>query len=184
MISLADFGRCGRTLKITCRRFLADESGTSLPLVAAVVIPVLGFIGLGTDAGRGYLIKARLGDALDAAVLAGAHVTDPADLQSEIQKYFNANFPPGYMGAKVTLDPLTLSGSEDEIINISASAEIDTTFMRLFGYQSLGIGTATEVTRQTCRAPPSMWSARWASAPTSWPPSLRPSRHQMGDLFW
>ncbi len=136
-------------LRAKCRRFLTDEGGASLPLTAAVLIPLLGFIGLGTDAARGYLVKARLGDALDAAVLAGAHVVDPADLQSEIQKYFEANFPPGYMGATVTLNPVALSGADDEIINISASAVMNTTFMRLFGYQNLNIGTATEVTRQT-----------------------------------
>ncbi len=136
-------------LRAKCHRFLTDEGGASLPLTAAVLIPLLGFIGLGTDAARGYLVKARLGDALDAAVLAGAHVVDPANLQTEIQKYFQANFPPGYMGATVTLNPVALSGADDEIINITASAAMNTTFMRLFGYQSLNIGTATEVTRQT-----------------------------------
>lgn len=141
--------RLAAGLKATCRRFLTDEGAASLPIVAAVLIPLMGFIGLGTDAARGYLIKARLGDALDAAVLAGAHVPDPANLQTEIQKYFDANFPPGYMGATVTLSPVSLSGPDDEVINISASAEIDTTFMRLFGFQTLDIGTATEVTRQS-----------------------------------
>ncbi len=136
-------------LRARCRRFLADERGASLPLTAAVLIPLMGFVGLGTDAARGYLVKARLGDALDAAVLAAAHEQDSAKLQDEISKYFHANFPPGYMGATVTLYPAALSGPDDEIINISGSAEIDTTFMRLFGFRTLGIGTATEVTRQT-----------------------------------
>ncbi len=148
MISLADFGLWGCGLKVTCRRFLADESGASLPLVAAIVIPVLGFIGLGTDAARGYLVKARLGDALDAAVLAGAHVSDLTNLQSEMHKYFNANFPPGYMGATVTLNPATVSPNE-EVITVSASADLDTAFMRLFGFNTLRIGSATQVTRRT-----------------------------------
>ncbi len=145
----ASSGFQNRQLVACARRFLADESGASLPLTAAVLIPLLGFIGLGTDAARGYLVKARLGDALDAAVLAGAHVMDLANLQSEIQKYFNANFPQGYMGATVTLNAADLSGADDEIINVSASASMDTTFMRLFGFNALNIGTATEVTRQT-----------------------------------
>ncbi len=149
MMPLANLEFRCRRLAASARRFLADDSGASLPLTAAVLIPLMGFIGLGTDAARGYLVKARLGDALDAAVLAGAHVMDLADLQDEIQKYFEANFPPGYMGAMVTLHEAVLSGEDDEIINISASAEMGTTFMRLFGFNTLDIGTATEVTRQT-----------------------------------
>ncbi len=131
------------------RRFLRDENGASMPLTAAVLLPLMGFIGLGTDAARGYLVKARLGDALDAAVLAAAHEKETDQLQAELQKYFNANFPPGYMGTTVTLHEAELSGDADEIINISASAVMNTTFMGLFGFKQLGIGTATEVTRQT-----------------------------------
>ncbi len=149
MRPLVDPARLAEGLRATCRRFLADERGASLPLAAAAVIPLMGFIGLGTDAARGYLVKARLGDSLDAAVLAAAHEKDETQLQSEIAKYFYANFPPGYMGATVTLNPAKLSGADDEIIDISASAVIETTFMRLFGFKQLGIGTETEVTRQT-----------------------------------
>ncbi len=149
MAPMAGLGFRCRRLVACARRFLAEDSGASLPLTAAVMIPLMGFIGLGTDAARGYLVKARLGDALDAAVLAGAHVMDLEDLQDSIQNYFNANFPPGYMGATVTLNQADLSGDDDEIITVSASADVSTTFMRLFGFESLSIGTATEVTRQT-----------------------------------
>ena len=76
MRPLVDPARLAEGLRATCRRFLADERGASLPLAAAAVIPLMGFIGLGTDAARGYLVKARLGDSLDAAVLAAAHETD------------------------------------------------------------------------------------------------------------
>lgn len=138
-----------RLLATWARRFLANECGTTLAMTAVVMVPLMGFIGLGIDTSRGFLVKARLGDALDAAVLAAAHVTDTADLQAEIQKYFDVNFPPGYMGATVTLNPVVLSGVEDQIVNISASAEIDSTIMRLFGSQTLSITNATEVTRQT-----------------------------------
>ncbi len=135
-------------LRAVVRRLLADESGASLPLVAAVLIPVMGFVGLVTDAGRGYLVKARLADALDAAVLAGAQVTDLTALQSEIQRFFDANFPPGYMGATATLNPAQVSADE-EVISVSATAEVDTAFMELFGHRSLTVAAATEVTRRT-----------------------------------
>ena len=63
-----------RRLIDSCRQFCANSDGMSLPVVAFVILPVLGFIGLSIDAGRGYMVKSRLGDALDAAALAGAQV--------------------------------------------------------------------------------------------------------------
>ncbi len=137
------------------RRFLGDEGGASLPLVAAVIIPVMGFIGLGVDASRGYLVKARLGDALDAAVLAAAHVTyssdsseDLAALQERLEMYFFANFPQGYMGTQVTLGQAVVD-EDEETVTVSATADLGTSFMGIFGVRSLQIGTETEVTMQT-----------------------------------
>ncbi len=144
------------SVEAPCRRFLGDESGASLPIVAAVLIPLMGFVGLGVDASRGYLIKARLGDALDAAVLASAQViaddgnegqhTGP--LNAALANTFNANFPPGYMGATVELGTAVVDNDE-ETITVSAVATLDTTFMSLFGFESLQIGSETEVTMQT-----------------------------------
>lgn len=135
-------------LMAECRRFLTSDRGTSLPLVAVLTIPIMGFIGLSVDAGRGYLVKARLGDALDAAVLAGAHVADDAQIDAEIRKYFDANFPPGYMGATVTLSPAQVNAVSGTI-TIGATADISTTFLKVVGKHSMQIGTGVEVTRET-----------------------------------
>jgi Flp pilus assembly protein TadG len=103
---MARFGPVRRRLLRVCRSFAQDESGASFVLVAVLIIPLLGFIGLATDAGRGYLIKARLGDALDAAALAGAQeVFSDVNFESDVRMYFEANFPPDFMGARVTLAP-------------------------------------------------------------------------------
>jgi Mg-chelatase subunit ChlD len=118
-------------------------------LVAVLIIPLLGFIGLATDAGRGYLIKARLGDALDAAALAGAQeVFSDVNFESDVRMYFEANFPPDFMGARVTLAPPQVDAAK-EVVTLSATAEIDTTFMRLFGFETMQVASATEVTRRT-----------------------------------
>ncbi len=131
-----------------CRRLLLEDDGGSLPLVAFAIIPLLGFVGLAVDAGRGYLVKARLGDALDAAALASAQsVFDDAQFQADIKMYFEVNFPPGFMDAKVTLAP-PQTDEKKEVINLSATADIDTTFMRLFGHETLTVAAATEVTRR------------------------------------
>ncbi len=135
-------------LKAACRRVLLCDGGASLPLLAVLTIPVVGIIGLTIDSGRSYLVKARMGDALDAAMLAAAHVKDETKIDDEIRKYFDANFPPGYMGATVTLSAAQVDDIEGTI-DVSASASMGTTFMRIFGRDSVEVGTGTQVTRET-----------------------------------
>ncbi len=137
----------GRILE-ELRRLFSDDRGASMPIVAAVLIPLMGFVGLATDAARAYVVKARLGDALDAAGLASAHEVFASDFTTQVDQYFKANFPDGYLGANVTLDAPQLSNNNN-VLTLTASAEINTTFMRLFGFNSLNIVSTTEVTRLT-----------------------------------
>ncbi len=143
-----DLAAWRRRLKAAYRRLTFCERGASFPLLAVLTIPIVGIIGLTIDSGRGYLVKARMGDALDAAMLAAAHVKDDEKIDDEIRKYFDANFPPGYMGATVTLS----TAQVDDVagtIDVGASATMGTTFMRIFGKDSVEVGTGTQVTRET-----------------------------------
>ena len=131
------------------RRFIRRQDGGLLPLVALVLVPMIAFIGLAVDAGRGYMVKARLGSALDAAALAGAQaVQSDEEFAADIQRYFDANFPSNYMGAQVTLLPPTVDANK-EVISLSASATMDTTFMKVLGFEEMDISSNTEVTRRT-----------------------------------
>jgi len=65
---------------------------------------------------------------------------------ADIQMYFNANFPPGFMGATVT--PLTIAtNSDNSKLTLSASANINTSFMRALGVDTLNVASTSEVTR-------------------------------------
>ncbi|MEM7223188.1 MAG: pilus assembly protein [Pseudomonadota bacterium] len=129
--------------------FLRRREGAVLPMMALVIVPLVAFIGLAVDASRGYMVKARLGNALDAAALAGAQsVQSDENFQADIQRYFDANFPSGYMGADVTLLPPEVN-SNKEVISLSASASMNTTFMQVLGFEDMDISSSTEVTRRT-----------------------------------
>lgn len=67
---------------------------------------------------------------------------------ADIQMYFDANFPPGYLGATVTGPTFTVDAN-NEVITLSAFASINTTFMHAFGFDTLNVSAETEVTRQT-----------------------------------
>src|SRR5215813_13239525 len=101
--------------------FRRDQRGNVAVIVGAAIIPLVGALGLATDTARGYLVKARLSQALDAAALAGGKVYFSTQRDADIKKYFGANFPSAttpvydspyaasFMDAQVTLNTPTES---------------------------------------------------------------------------
>ena len=114
------------------RRFAGDEGGAAIVLIAAALVVLVGAAGLAYDSGRGYMVNARLSQAVDAAALAGGRSLTAGgggDYAAQITKYFEANFPQGYMGANVSTPTVKLNADGNQV-TVSASATIDTTLMR------------------------------------------------------
>ncbi|MEX2454952.1 MAG: VWA domain-containing protein [Rhodospirillaceae bacterium] len=131
-----------------CSAFARDRQGAVATFVAGGIVAMVGVVGLATDAARGYMVKARLGQALDAAALAGGRDIFSESRDADIQMFFNANFPPGFMGASVT-GPTILVSDNHEKLTLTAGARLDTTFMKVLGIQDLNVTSSTEVTRET-----------------------------------
>ncbi len=129
------------------RRLRGDRRGATALFLAFAIIPMVGFIGIGTDTARGYLVKSRLSSALDSAALAGGLMMFEPTRDADIRKYFNANFPPGYMDATISGPQITVDESA-ETITLTASATIPTSFMRVFGHETLSVTAMAEVTRK------------------------------------
>jgi len=136
------------TLRAFLRRFRDDTKGSMALFMAAGLMATVGAIAVATDTSRGYLVKARLSQALDAAGLAGGRVMySPTQRDADINMYFNANFPSGYMEAVVSGPNITPIG--DDVIAISASATVPTTLTRIFGIDTFNVSAQTEITRAT-----------------------------------
>jgi len=133
-----------RSLDVLAR----DRRGGIAVFLATAIVPLVGFLGLAVDTTRGYLVKSRLSQALDAAGLAGGRVIFSANRDADIQMYFAANFPPGYMGAAVT-GPTIVVDAQSEKLSLQASAVVDTTFLRVLGIETMTVRSEVEVTRQT-----------------------------------
>lgn len=146
--ALRAIARPWRAFVQTARRFAGESRGGLAPFFAVSIIPLIAFIGLGTDTARGYILKSRLSYALDAAGLAGGRVMYSSTRDSDIAMYFNANFPPGYMHATVDGPHFTVT-PDNEKIELNASATIGTTFLRVLGIDTMTVSAATEVTRET-----------------------------------
>lgn len=123
-----------------------DGGGVAV-LFALALIPIVGFGGVGIDAARIYLTKARLSSALDAAGLAGGASFFLPSRDDDIRMFFAANFPPNYMGATVS-GPTIVADDVAETLTLSASATISNTFMSLFGFDNQTVSASAEITRQ------------------------------------
>jgi Flp pilus assembly protein TadG len=116
---------------------------------ALIFVPLMGFMGLGVDTARGYLVRARLSQALDAAALAaGKWASNTAKAEEEAAMTFKANFPDGYMDAAVT-GPTIAWNSLNDMVGINASAVLPTYFVHLLGVNTFTVAASTEVMRKT-----------------------------------
>lgn len=136
------------TIRQRLSEFRTDTRGAVAAFVAGGLISMVGVVGLATDAARGYMVKARLGQALDSAALAGGREIFSPTRDADIQMFFDANFPPGFLGATIT-GPVIQVSPNNETLTLTASAKIDTTFMKVLGFQDLTVSTTSEITRET-----------------------------------
>jgi Flp pilus assembly protein TadG len=134
------------------RRFLLNERGSVAIYFGLSAIVFVGVSGLAIDAARGYLIKARLSEAIDAAALAGGKAlqndTDNSHtvVTNDVLAFFNANFPNGSMGANVARPTITVDGNATSV-TVSSNAVIPTTLMRILGYNNMLMTASAQVAR-------------------------------------
>lgn len=135
-------------------RFRRDRRGAVAVLIAVAIIPLIAMIGTATDSARGYYAKSRLSAAVDAAALAGGQVFFEDRRATDARQFFDANFPPGFMGATLTqweVDPPagTKPSPSEHRFTVRASVVIPTTFMKIFGKDTMTVSSYAEVTRES-----------------------------------
>lgn len=135
----------------------AGEKGVALIYMTITLTTLLLATGLAVDAGRAYVVKAQLTKAVDGAALAAARHLNSGNPRGEAAQIFKANFPAGYLGTSSVTDPTTAAGFytlvTDEvnglnIITITASAILPTTFMKLGNFDEVTVGASGEATRR------------------------------------
>jgi Flp pilus assembly protein TadG len=124
-------------------RLARQQAGNVLITWAIAIIPLIGIIGSGVDVGRGYLAKAQLQNACDAAALAGRRAMSSgsvdATVRSEATKLFNFNFPQGSYGTAAFTPAVTSAADSAQTVVVTASSTINTTIMKIFGFRTLPI---------------------------------------------
>ncbi|MFN6956486.1 MAG: pilus assembly protein TadG-related protein [Acetobacteraceae bacterium] len=132
---------------------------------ALAAIPLIAAAGLAVDGARAWLVSSRLQASLDAAALAGArnlNVTRTAR-DNEIRSMFWANFSAaipdplmpdrriGFLGSS-TATPTIRDRSDspdiaDTALEISVTAVVPTTFMRIFGIDTVRVAARAQARR-------------------------------------
>lgn len=120
-----------------------DRRGAVVVLVAFALLPLLAVCGLAVDLARGWLVQARLSQAVDAAALAGGRAYNAAAAEREAQAraIFWANFGrideapgasgQGYMGATARQPEVSMPAGN--LVRVTARAVLPTSLMRLVG---------------------------------------------------
>jgi Flp pilus assembly protein TadG len=124
-----------------------------ITILMAVALPaLLAIVGLAIDSARAYGVKANLSAAVDAASLAAARAVSNGEAAATraANKFFAANFPAGYFGSTPGQPSVSFSyTAEGHIsINVSATAKMPTTFLRIVGMDEMDISSIAQTIRR------------------------------------
>jgi Flp pilus assembly protein TadG len=135
---------------------ISRERGFVLVYMAAALTCLLLFTGVAVDTGRAYVVKAQLTKAVDGAALAAARNLNSGNPRAEAATIYRANFPVGYMGTTSSTDPSeagffieqVIAASGVNIVTVTATAILPTTFMKLGGFDTVTVVSSGEATRR------------------------------------
>jgi len=115
-----------------------NDDGTVAVVFALVLVVLLGAAGIGLDVGRSVSMRTKMGEALDAAVLAGARA-DSGEQVATATKIFNANF----IEESAKNVSLAFAPTGDSEFSGTATAQLDTTLAGVLGIKQLNLKTVS-----------------------------------------
>jgi Flp pilus assembly protein TadG len=141
------------------------QKGQIAIMMAVSIIVLIGVVGLAIDSGLGYIVKAKLNAAVDAAAIAGGRALSQGDTQANqrlyatqaAQKFFHANYPAGYMGSTPSDPAITVSFIPPPnctpprcgtVIDVSATATLPVNFMQVLNFSLLNVAASATAVRQ------------------------------------
>lgn len=135
-------------MKKMFKNFLLNEEGVFAVIFALSLPMVMASAGMVMDLSQAYLVRQRLGNALDAAALAGAASgTDEAEIREKVQAFFDANYPPEKIGTPYDLDVSVTEVDGKDHVSVSAAADFDTVLMTIFGYDQITVARDATIVR-------------------------------------
>src|SRR5687768_13222334 len=84
------------------RHLILAAEGSAVPIVSLAMMVIIGSAGIAVDMGRVQIVQSRLQNSIDSAGLAAGSVISTEDPQTQVDKYFYANYPTNYMGSTIS----------------------------------------------------------------------------------
>jgi Flp pilus assembly protein TadG len=133
-----------------------NEEGFTLFYMAVFLVMLLIFVGVAVDTGRAYVVQAQLSKAVDGAALGAARMLNSGNPRQEAATIYRANFPAGWFGTTSSTDPssssfyqmTTVPATGLNVVTVSATAVVPTTFMKLANFQEVTVNATGEATRR------------------------------------
>ena len=161
-----------KTIRLFVRKAIDDQSGQILPWLAVVLVGMLGMAGLTVDVGRAYVAHVQLQNYANAAALAAAgevYNTSSTNGAVPIANCYSGsacsqtvNPSLGTVTTTVTtvcmniLEPAGSTCSKSSVANavkVAQTASVPTTFMKLFGFNSLSVSSSATASMQGAAQP-------------------------------
>lgn len=133
------------------------EEGAVLPLVGLTFVVLMLASGFAIDYTRASIVKERLQWAVDSAALAGAHAGtngNAGDVRDAATRYFNANFPDGYMGVNgrpslsvsaIRADTGSFGGAAKGWRVNTGAVNVPTWIMGFMGWKNMQVSASADV---------------------------------------
>ncbi|GEA59051.1 vWA domain-containing protein [Vibrio comitans] len=138
-------------------RNMKESKGLAVLLTVIALPFLLIMAGLAIDSGRAYSMQAKLFAAVDAAAVAAARAVAQGEDAAEdaAEKYFNVNLSQALKIANPTLGTPIITQVDDDSggtghisINLSATANMPTTFIGLLGFDTWPVSVQAEAIRR------------------------------------
>lgn len=133
-----------RMMEGKMNRVIRNQRGAFVVIFAVALLVILGFVALGIEGGRWYLVRAELAKSVDAASLNGAkNISNPYLTATSLAEEFGReNFQAGYVGT-----PQSGAGSvrftatmvESDKISVTGNADATATLARIFGFDRIPV---------------------------------------------
>lgn len=126
-------------------KYYRNTRAAIVVLFALMAPLIIGSVGMALDFAQAYLVQQRLAQAIDAAALAGAAMSNDASvIEQKVEDFFEANYPPEKLGA--TFDPtVTVNGNE---VTVTGRAQYSTFFLGVIGVDEIDVNAETVVQRE------------------------------------
>lgn len=138
-----------------------NEKGLTLIVGTLSMLLIVPMIGLSIDVGFLYAVKSKMQAAVDGSALAAARgLSDGSTLSAQESAaennavaWFNANFPSNYFGTyniNMTTSNVIITQSSTNVRNVavSATASVDTFFMKWLGFGATTVGANGTASRR------------------------------------